>query len=134
MTLHDAIDQDVFKIDDDQFTDADFQAMPIDELETIKIRINKISSGISAAIAERKIDYANGGKGTSKEWYMRHRTALSIYQRVLTYVNNIIKKRRRAGRTVSDYFMEQAKTVLPRKDFELILSNAHQKMEANHVN
>jgi len=128
MTLHDAIDQDVFTIEDSQYTDADFQAMTVDELETMRLRISKKISGLSTAIAEQKIDYANGGKGTSKDKYLRYRSALTINQRVLTYVNNLVKKRLRASRTISDYFMDQAKTILPRKDFELVLSKAHNEM------
>jgi len=129
MTLHDAIDKDVFTIEDSQYTDADFQKMTVDELETMRLRISKKISGLSTAIAGQKIDYANGGKGSSKDSYLRHRSALTINQRVLTYVNTLIKKHLRASRTISDYFMDQAKTNLPRKDFELILSKAHQQME-----
>ena len=129
MTLHDAIDQDVFNIDDTQYTDADLQAMSVDELETLKMRINKRISGLSAAIREKQIDYSNGGKRAEKDWYMNRKLALSINQRVFTYVNSLVKNRRRLERTISDYFMEQAKTVLSRTDFELILNKAQQKKE-----
>jgi hypothetical protein len=44
-------------------------------------------------------------------------------------VNSLIKKRHRMDRTIGDYFMNQAKSVMPHKDFEHILSNAHQEME-----
>ena len=129
MTLRDAIDQDVFNIDDTQYTDADLQAMSVDELETLKMRINKRISGLSAAIREKQIDYSNSGKRAEKDWYMNRKIALSINQRVFTYVNSLIKSRRRLERNISDYFMEQAKTVLPRNDFELILSKAQREKE-----
>jgi len=129
MNLHDAIDQDVFTIENEEYTDTAFQKMTVDDLETMRLRITKKINGLSTAIAGQKIDYANGGKGSSRDSYLRHRSALTINQRVLTYVNTLIKKHLRASRTISDYFMDQAKTVLPRKDFELILSKAHQEME-----
>jgi len=129
MNLHDAIDQDVFTIENEEYTDTAFQKMTVDDLETMRLRITKKINGLSTAIAGQKIDYANGGKGSSKDSYLRHRSALTINQRVLTYVNTLIKKHLRESRTISDYFMDQAKINLPRKDFELILSNAHQKME-----
>jgi hypothetical protein len=130
MNLKDAFDQDKFVIDDNEYTDEDFQAMSFDDLETIKMRINKKISGISASIKEKQIEYSNGGKGTSKAWYVSRRSALSINQRVLTYVNYLIKKHFQSKRKFSDYFMEAAKTFLPRRDFENILSEARQEMEA----
>jgi hypothetical protein len=129
MNLKDAFDQDKFVIDDNEYTDEYFQAMSLDDLETIKMRIDKKISGLSAAIAEKKMDYANGGKGASKDWRMRRMSALTINQRVLKYVNYLIKKRLRSERKISDYFMEAAKTVLPRGEFEEVLSIAHQEME-----
>ena len=127
--MHDAIDQGVFNIDDNQYTDADLQAMSVDELETLKVRINKRISGLSSALREKQIDYSNGGKGAEKEWYMNRKIALSINQGVFTYVNRLIKNRRRLERTISDYFMEQAKIDLTRNDFELILSKAQREKE-----
>jgi hypothetical protein len=128
MNLKDAFDQDKFVIDDNEYTDEDFEAMSFDDLETIKMRINKKISGISASIKEKQIEYSNGGKGTSKSWYMSRRSALSINQRVLTYVNCLIKKRFRSERKISDYFMKSAKNVLPRGEFENILSKAYLEM------
>jgi hypothetical protein len=129
MNLHDAIDQGVFNIDDNQYTDSDLQAMSVDELETLKLRINKKISGLSAALREKQIEYSNGGKGAEKEWYMNRKIALSINQRVITYVNSLIRNHRRLERNISDYFMEQAKIVLAREDFELILSKAQREKE-----
>ena len=128
MNLHDAIDQNKFIIDGKTLTDDDIQAMDIDDLETLKMRIAKKTSGISASIKEKQIEYACGGKSAPKEWYMSRKLALSINLRVLTYVNSLIKKRLRSGRTISDHFMEQAKMFLRQEDFENILSNAHQEM------
>ena len=128
MNLRDAIDKDVFNIDADNYTDADFQAMSIDELETLKMRIDKIISELSIAIKEKQIEYQNGGKGFTRGWYSGHKGYLTINQHVLTYVSYLIKKRRREGRTISDHFMEQAKTFLPRNDFDNILNKALQEM------
>jgi hypothetical protein len=133
MNLQDAIDQNKFIIEDRTFTDNEIQAMDIDALETLKMQIVKKITGLSASIKEKQIEYAKGGKSASKEWYMSRKNALSINQRVLTYVNSLIKKRFRTSRTISDYFMNQAKALLPREEFESILSNAHQKREAENA-
>jgi hypothetical protein len=123
--LRDAIDQDVFRLDDDRFTDADFQAMSIDELERIKLRINKRISNISASITNKKIE-DGGKKAASKDWYKRYNAALSINERVSAYLKNMIAERLRTSKTTGDYFMRHAKAVLPRELFERILYNAQQ--------
>ena len=109
MTLFDAIDQNVFIIDDEEISDDEIRAMSIDDLETLKIRINKRISGISASIRDKKYDYRTTGIAASKTWYMKSKSALSINQRVLSYVNYLVKKRVKTSRTISDYFMEQAR-------------------------
>jgi hypothetical protein len=129
MNLHDAIDQNKFIIDDRTFTDDEIQAMDIDALETLKMQIVKKITGLSASIKEKQIEYAHGGKSASKEWYMSRKLALSINQRVLTYINSLIKKRLRKARSIGDYFMDQAKASLPREAYENILTNAHNEMQ-----
>jgi hypothetical protein len=128
MNLHDAIDQNKFIIDNLTLTDDEIQAMDIDALETLKMQIVKKINGLSASIKEKQIEYASGGKSASKEWYMSRKSALSINQRVLTYVNSLIKKRYREARTISDYFMGQAKLFLKENDYETILINAQREM------
>ena len=128
MNLNDVIDQNKFVIYGRELTDDDIQAMDIDELETLKMQINKRISGLSASIKEKQIEYANDGISASKEWYMSRKYALSINQRVLTYVNSLVRKRLRAGRSISDYFMDQAKTYLSPKEYGNILNNAHKEM------
>ena len=136
MTLRDAIDQDVYRIDDEQFTDADFQAMSIDELETMKLRISKKISGLSDAIHKWKITNDNGSEADSKERYLSLRSALSISERVAAYVKALIKQNTRMSRTTGDIFMEKAMTVLPREVYEQILRSAQGEMqtlrEGNH--
>jgi hypothetical protein len=130
MTLHDAIDKDHFIIDENQYTDFDLQEMPLDELESLKMRINKKISGISASIKGSQIDFANTGKRAPRDWYMNNKLSLSINQRVLVYINILIKKRRRSERSISDFFMDSAKSILSTQDFNFILNNAHDKMGA----
>jgi hypothetical protein len=129
MNLHDAIDQNKFIIDNRTITDDEIQAMDIDALETLKMQIVKKITGLSASIKEKQIEYASGGKSASREWYMIRKSALSINQRVLTYINSLIKKRLRTNRNISDYFMSQAKVLLSRETFEHILNNARQEMK-----
>lgn len=129
MNLHDAIDQNKFIIDDQTLTDDEIQAMDIDALETLKMQIVKKITGLSASIKEKQIEYAQGGKSASKEWYMSRKHALSINQRVLTYVNSLIKKHLRKARSISDYFMDHARVSLPREEYDSILTSAHNEMK-----
>ena len=78
MTLKNVFDQDYFSIDGKQYTDEDMKAMSFDDLETLKMLINKKISGLSTAIMEKKMDYANGGPGATRDWMKRHKNALSI--------------------------------------------------------
>jgi hypothetical protein len=130
MNLRDTIDQDKFIIDGRTLADDEIQAMDIDALETLKMQIAKKIAGLSASIKEKQIEYAKGGKSASKEWYMSRKNALSINQRVLTYVNSLIKKRLRKARSIGDYFMDQAEAYLTRGEYENILSSAHNEMKA----
>jgi hypothetical protein len=130
MNLNNAIGKEQFNIDGNSYTDDDLQGMKTDELETLKIRISKKISSLSIAIKEKQIDYAGEGKRTSKEWYINRKLALYINQHALTYVNSLIKKRRRAERSISDFFMNSAKSILPLQDYQLILNDAHKEKEA----
>ena len=128
MTLKNVFDQDYFSIDGNQYTDEDMKAMSLDDLETFKMLINKKISGVSTAIMEKKMDYANGGPGASREWMKRHKNALSINKRVLEYVIYLIKKRRRTERKIGDCFMVAAMEILPRGDYDRILTKAQQEL------
>jgi hypothetical protein len=123
MNLRDAIDRDEFIIDGRTLADGEIQAMDIDDLETLKMLISKKISGLSASL------YAGGGKNAPKEWYMNRKLALSINQRVLTYANSLIKKRLREAGGVRGCFMDRAEELLPREEFERILSSARREME-----
>jgi hypothetical protein len=123
MNLQDAIGKDVYIIENDQYADIDIKAMPIDELERLKMRVNLKIDGLTSAIKARQIEYAEGGKGSTKTWYVNHRYALTINQRMLPYINAILK-RRRSEKSLGDHFIDQARRLLPQNDFETILKNA----------
>lgn len=129
MNLRDAIGKDIYTLDGKQYTDDDLQKMSIEDLETLKIRINKVIGNISLQIKEKKFDHSSGGKGATKDWYVRHRDALSINQQVLQYLHSLVKKRRHGRRTISDYFMDEANVALPPDVYARILKNAHREME-----
>jgi hypothetical protein len=124
MNLRDAIGKDVYIIENDQYTDTGFQNLPTEELERLKMRISLKINSLASAIKAKQIDRANGGEGATKEWYVNHRYALTINQRMLPFINSLIKQRRRSGKSMSDHFMDQARLLLPRDDFEAILKSA----------
>ena len=124
--LKDVLDKGVFRIDDDKYTDEDFKAMSIDELEKVKLRINQRIGKITTSIANKKLEN-NGDETELKKWYASRRSALSINERVSAYVKSLIASRLRSSKTTSDRFVSRAKAVLPREVFEGILNDAQQE-------
>jgi hypothetical protein len=129
MNLRDAIGKDFYVIDGSGYIDEDLKKMSLEALESLRLRIELKISSLSMSIKANQIDYASSGKGTTKEWYTKHKYVLSINQRVLPYIANLIKQRRREQRrNISDYFMDEAKAYLKQNDFEEILKNARHEM------
>jgi hypothetical protein len=91
-----------------------------------------INNGRKIAFINHELDflfeYANTGKGTSKEWYANHKYLLSINEKVLPYINSLLKQRRRSERNLGDVFMDQAKRILASKDFDAIFIQAQNEM------
>jgi hypothetical protein len=48
---------------------------------------------------------------------------------MLPYINSIIRRRRQS---LSDYFMDQARRLLSKNDFDVILRNAQINQEGKH--
>jgi len=128
MTLNDAIGKDKYIIDEACYTDKDLQAMSADDLEALKMRIANKISGLAAKIQNKRMEYNNGGEGASKQWYANHKYLLSINEKVLPYINSLLKQRRRSERNLGDAFMDQAKRILAPKDFDAIFIQAQNEM------
>jgi len=122
MKLYDVIGKDIFIFEDKQYKDDDFQNMSLEELETFKARLNRKATDISDKIQARK-------KLEEPDWYVRKKYALSLTKKMIPYINFAIKQRCKKDRSLSDHFMDQAKILLPQKDFEVILSSAGRAME-----
>jgi hypothetical protein len=118
MTLRDAIDKDHFYIENISYSDNDLKAMPFEELETLKMQITKKINGLSLSLKEKQDDSFNGGR----------KRALYINQRVLVYVNSLMKKYSLQKLSIADYFFEHARAILPPMLFEQILNDAQTSM------
>ncbi|MDR0472338.1 MAG: hypothetical protein LBH43_01510 [Treponema sp.] len=128
MSLREIIRRDKFIIDKDEYSDNDFAKMSTEDLETLKLRINDKINFISTTIKASQIEQSMGGERTTKDWYVRHKNALSVNQQVLAYVNRLIKQRRKAERPFSDFFMAEAKATLKPEEFDLIMGKAKTEM------
>lgn len=115
MTLRDTIDKDHFYIEKVSYSDKDLKTMPVDELETLKMKIQKKIDGLSLSLKEKQAD--------SFDTNSRKR-ALYINQRVLVYVSLLIKNHRQQKKTMADYFFEHARDILPIALFDQILDEA----------
>jgi hypothetical protein len=118
MTLRDAIDKDQFIIEKVCYSDDELRAMSLDKLETLKMQITKKINGLSLSLKEKQDDSFNGGR----------KRALYINQRVLVYVNCLMKKHSLQKLSIADYFFEHAKAILPPMLFEQILNDAQTSM------
>jgi hypothetical protein len=114
MNLRDAIDKDQFFIENIAYADHDLKAMPLDQLETLKMQITKKINGLSLSLKEKQADNFSMGR----------KRALYINQRVLVYVNSLIKKHGQKKTSLADHFFVQAREILPPMLFEQILNEA----------
>ena len=121
MKLNDVIGKDVFLFEDKQYRDDDFEKMTLEELETFKARLNLKATDISDKIKARK-------KIEKPEWFARRKYALSLTTKMIPYINFAIKQRNKKDRSIGDHFMDQAKILLPEREFETILNNAGKVM------
>jgi len=119
MTLKDTIDKDFFYIESISYSDKDLKKMSVDELETLKMKIQKKIDGISLSLK---------GKQSYIDTNSRKR-ALYINQRVLVYVSLLIKNQRQQKKTISEYFFEHARDILPIEQFDQILDEAEKSMK-----
>jgi len=128
MSLKDAIGKDAYHIDDDLYRDDDLLGMSTEELEALKMRIDRKIDGLSIQIKEKQIDYCAGGAGADKDWFVRHKSAQSINRQMQSYVSALLKRRHRAERRIGDFFMDKARAFLSERDFEAILAGARMEM------
>jgi hypothetical protein len=117
MKLTDAIGKEQFIFEDNKYTDDDFLNMSSEELATFKARVNLKITNVSDIIEERR-------SIETKEWYKRRKYVLSLYSKMIPYINCLLKRRHKMERDLGDCFMDQARIILSIEDYEMILSNA----------
>ena len=117
MRLTDAIGKEIFIFEDNEYTHDDFVKMSSEELATLKARINLKVTNIADIIEEKK-------ETESKDWVKRRKYVLSLYNKMIPYINSLLKKRHKIERNLGDCFMDQARLILSSEQYEMILSNA----------
>jgi len=117
MNLIDAIGKDFFIFEEKQYTDADFQKMTAEELATFKARVNLKISNVADIVKEKR-------HRETAEWYKRRKYVLSLYNKMIPYINSLLEKHYKMGRSISDYFLSTAKVLLKPDVFEEILRYA----------
>ena len=117
MRLTDAIGKEKFIFGDNEYTDDDFMKMSSEELATLKARINLKVTNIADIIEEKK-------ETETKDWVKRRKYVLSLYNKMIPYINSLLKQRHKIERNLGDCFMDQARIILSSEQYELILSNA----------
>ena len=95
MNLIDAIGKDFFIFEEKQYTDADFQKMTAEELATFKARVNLKISNVADIVKEKR-------HRETAEWYKRRKYVLSLYNKMIPYINSLLEKHYKMGRSISD--------------------------------
>jgi hypothetical protein len=121
MTLRDAIDKEQFFIENIAYSDHDLTAMPLDQLKTLKMQIQKKLDGLDLSLKEKPDDSFGSGR----------KRAQFINRRVMTYVNYLIEKSPQQKISLADYFFEHAREILPPMLFEQILNEAQMSVKVN---
>jgi len=124
MTLRNVIDKDRFFIENVSYSDKDLKAMSADELETLKMKITKKIKGLSLAMENNPTN-----DPYSKDLINRQKRARYFNENVLVYVNLLIKSQRSQKKTMTDYFFEHARDILPIALFNQILDEAQKSVK-----
>ena len=117
MRLSDAIGKEQFIFENQEYIHDDFTKMTAEDLTTLKARINLKVTNIANIIEEKQ-------STETKEWLKKKKYVLSLYNKIIPYINSLLKKRHKAERSIGDCFMDQARIILPLDQYEMILSNA----------
>jgi hypothetical protein len=125
--LEQAIGRPCFIIEKYRYDDESLAGMSIDELKILKTRIEMKIQILATQIKAKKIEFAEGGKGATREWYMNHKYALNINQRMFPFLADLIRQRNREERSLSDYFVDEARIYLDKEIFNNILRNAERE-------
>jgi len=124
MTLKDVIDKDRFYIENVSYSDHDLKTMPVDDLETLKMKITKKIKSLSLGMENNPTN-----NPYSKDLMNRQKRARYFNENVLIYVNLLIKSQRSQKKSMADYFFEQARDILPTALFDQILDEAQKSVK-----
>jgi len=121
MKLSDTIGKEQFIFEEREYTHDDFTKMTSEELTTLKARIGLKVTNISNIIEEKQ-------DTESRDWLKRKKYVLSLYNKMIPYINDLLKKRHKAERSLGDCFMDQARLLLSSEQYETVLSNAGREL------
>jgi hypothetical protein len=127
MKIEQIIGKPFFKIGKYRYDDESLEAMSSEELKILKSWIEAKIQTLSTQMKAKKIDYAGGGKGSTREWFINHKYALDINSRMLPFVAGLIRRRNRDERSLSDYFIDEARAYLDKETFDTIMWNAERE-------
>jgi hypothetical protein len=113
-----------YKIEKVRYDDEALAAMSADELKILKSKIEMKAQIVAAQLKVKKIEYANGGEGATREWYNNHKYVLRVCERMIPFLADLIKKRNTEERSISDYFLDEARIYLDKEVFDTIMQNA----------
>lgn len=133
MGMKDVVGIDNFKLGETSYADEDLNALSLEQLEELKLKINTNILSISSKIKSKQAEYSAGGEGASSEWFIGANHALNVNQRFMPYLSAMIRKRRQTGRSLDSYFVDVARETLSAQRFQDILNEARARYDANRL-
>lgn len=135
MSMLDIIGITEFSIQGKVYTDAALDALSIDELEDLKIKVDAATVELGARIQARErvtpdeMERGDIPVESFREWYSRSKGALAEYRRFVPYLSSLIRRRRRAAKSIESYFMDVARETMVGDDFGFILLEAKARQD-----
>jgi hypothetical protein len=93
--------------------------MSIDDLQSLKNRIEIKIKKLTAQIQAKKIEFTKNESDAARERY-----SLNVNRRILPFLAEMIKQRNMRERSLSDYFVDEAQIFLDKETYNAIMRNA----------
>ncbi len=135
MSMIDIIGITEFEIQDKVYTDMDLERMTIDELEDLKIKVDAATVDLGTRVEAREqvspeqMERGEIPEEPFKVWHSRSKGILAQYRRFVPYLSSLIRRRRRAAKSIESYFMDVARDTMETEDFGFILLEAKARQE-----
>jgi hypothetical protein len=117
------------KVESGVYTPDDLENMNYEELTGVMEECEDAVRLISDQLAKAKAEKVATGKYADPDWYASAKAAMKIFERFRTRIARLRKKKKKAARPLSYFFMEAAEDMLPEGQFRALKEIAQEKQD-----